>query len=130
MKSLVLDTHALVWFLTKHPNISEKALKLILQENYRKIIPVIVLCEINYLHQRKRFALSVSNVMSLIEETNSFEVAAHEQEQIDYLLPELEIHDSLIVATACYYQKVLGYDVAIISKDEQIIKYSPVSIVW
>ena len=129
MKSAILDTHTLVWFLQKDPRLPKKALKLILRSDVLKKIPFIVICEIHYLHARGRFPISIQDVTALLKETDDFEIASHTEEQMPHLFSDLEIHDALIVATALAYQEG-DHDVVILSRDDQIKKHSPVPVVW
>lgn len=129
MKSVILDTHTLVWFLQKDDRLSRKALALILRKEVTKIIPLLVVCEIHYLHARGRFAISAEDVTGKISETDDFEIVPHTEDQIPHLIAELGIHDALIVATGLA-QKERGRDVAILSRDDQIKKHAPLPVIW
>mgnify|MGYP001596999009 CR=1 FL=1 len=130
MKSVVLDTHALVWFLQKNKNLSKKALHLILSNDNLKVIPLIVLCEVHYLHARGRFNLSAGETVARVTDLDDFEIVSHSQEQIPHLLSSLDIHDALIVAVALTRQEKDQSEVVIISKDDQIRKHSPLPVIW
>ncbi len=130
MKCAILDTHTLVWFLKKDPQLSAKALKLILNEEVLKVIPLIVLCEIHYLHQQGRFSLPVQEAVDRIHEVDSFEIFPHGEDLIPHLLPPLDIHDALIVATGLLKQQKDNIEACIISRDQKIKKESPLTVVW
>lgn len=128
--TVVLDTHALVWFLQKDKKLGQKALDLILRDDVAKIVPFLVLAEIHYLHAHRRFPLSAPEVVRIIKEIENFEIAPHSEDQIPHLISELDIHDALIVATAAAGQKIKETDVAILSRDHQIGEFSPLPVIW
>lgn len=130
MKCAILDTHALVWFLKKDPQLSAKALKWILNEEVLKVIPLIVLCEIHYLHQQGRFSLPVQEAVNRIHEVNNFEISPHGEELIPHLLPNLDIHDALIVATGLLKQQSDTHEVCLLTRDQKIKKEAPLPVVW
>lgn len=63
MKTFVLDTHTLVWFLSRSPRLSGTVLALLRDPTVRLIIPTIVLAEIKYLSGRGRFAQTLDDVL-------------------------------------------------------------------
>lgn len=56
MRTFVVDTHALVWFLARDARLSERARTVLQDPAVRLIIPAIVLAEIKYLGSKGRFA--------------------------------------------------------------------------
>lgn len=129
-KFLILDTHTFVWFLQKNGKLPNLACELIFEENHVKVIPFITLCEIHYLHQHNRFRMPLTKVIKTIHETHDFQIANHNEKQASFLLPELDIHDALIVATAIEYEKEYSREVIILSKDELIQRHSPIPVLW
>ena len=129
MKSVVLDTHTLVWFLQKDKALPSNVLKFILRDDILKVIPFIVICEVHYLHAHGRFPTSAQEVTLKIREAENFEVAPHTEEQLPHLLSDLGIHDALIVATALVHQEK-GQEVIILSRDEAIKKHSSLPVIW
>lgn len=130
MKTCILDTHTLVWFLQKDKRLSSKALKLLVNDSDKKIIPFIVLCEIHYLHAKSRFNLTAKQVVDIVNQTKNFEIANQSVDLVPYLMDELEIHDALIVATALLKKEQESYQVIIVSKDHLIHQHSPLEVVW
>lgn len=127
---LVLDTHALVWFLQKDARLPLTARKTILDPHSRKMVPFLVCCEIHYLHSQGKFPLSAQDVLDKIGHTEDFDLVPHTADQIPHLKQELDIHDAIIVATAASLQKSEKGKVQIVSKDEKIRTHSPVPILW
>lgn len=126
----VLDTHVLVWFLQKDKRVPEKVLRLLLDDEVEKQIPFIVLCEIHYLHHHGRFSLSASETKKRLHKVSSFEIVGHTTDQLDLLDERLDIHDALIVATARSLEKESEQEVVILSRDEQLKKYSGLPVLW
>ncbi len=62
MRTFVVDTHALVWFLAHDSRLSEKARTVLQDPTVRLIIPAIVLAEIKYLSSKGRFAQTLDMV--------------------------------------------------------------------
>lgn len=130
MRILILDTHTLVWFLQKDKRLSPKALKLLVNDSDKKIIPFIVLCEIHYLHAKSRFNLTAKQVVDIINQTKNFEIVSQSVDLVPHLMNELEIHDALIVATALFKENQESNPVIIVSKDHLIHQHSPLEVVW
>lgn len=49
---------------------------------------------------------------------------------LSYMPMTLDIHDSLIVATALYYRDFLGESVAVLTRDVDITDSSLVDVLW
>lgn len=126
----ILDTHTLVWFLDKSPRLGKKALSILLDDQIVKIVPLIVLCEIHYLHKKKRFTLSLEKLLQLMEKTQNFESYPHHLAQIPYLNAQLEIHDALIVAATLEFSANNHQKVVILSRDSQIQRCKEVTCLW
>lgn len=130
MKALVLDTHALVWFLQKDLRLPLSAQKAILDKANLKFVPFIAICEIHYLHARGRFPLSSLELQNHLDSVSDFEVISHGMELLPHLLCELEIHDALIVASAYMLRDSREMNVKIVSKDRTIAQHSKVPVIW
>ena len=117
MKRYALDTHALFWYLTASPNLSEKAKTAIEKgiESGDIVVSVITLAELYYLNEKLGNPLNFHVEFKRLKEI--FEVASVEAEDI-LSFPELseieEMHDRLITSIALRYKAVL------ITKDKDI----------
>ena len=127
MKRYALDTHALFWYLTASPNLSEKAKTAIEKgiESGDIVVSVITLAELYYLNEKLGNPLNFLVEFKRLKEI--FEVASVEAEDI-LSFPELseieEMHDRLITSIALRYKAVL------ITKDKDIRLSKTVRVLW
>lgn len=130
---IVLDTHALIWWVSDDPALSEAAKQAIEQEllNGDVVISAISAWEIALLVERGRLSLSmdVSTWLSMVEQIDGVHFMPVDVE-ISVKSTHLpgEFHkdpaDRMIVATA---RKLA---VPLISKDEKIRNYAHVKTIW
>lgn len=131
---IVLDTHALVWWVNGESNLSAPAADRIQQEQEKKgsiLISSISAWEIAQLVERGRLRLSmdVSDWMALIAQIPGVMFIAIENEiAIKSVSLPGEFHkdpaDRIIVATARKFAAPL------ITKDEKILAYPHVKTLW
>ncbi len=130
MKSYVIDTHALLWFLTGNKNISEKSRKILIQsqsEDVQILISSIVLAEIVYILNKKKINLNIIELLNIISKSSSYRVVPFDLPVFKEMLGlpnNLEMHDRIIAATSLYYKSPL------ISKDRELHKLSDLKIIW
>jgi len=62
VKTFVVDTHALIWFISRDPRLGNRARAILRDPDVRLIIPAIVLAEIKYLAYRDRFGQTLGKV--------------------------------------------------------------------
>ena len=128
-KQYVTDTHSLVWYFTENPRLSRKALKVFekTEKEGTIIIPAVVLAEIMYIAKKGRITMSFAETVKKIEDSENFEITPldltilKKANKIDY---ELEMHDSLIVATAMFF------DAPILTKDQTIKESNLCRVIW
>lgn len=126
----VTDTHPLIWYLTRDPRLSAKALEIFRSSAAGKeiiIVPTIVLGEILYVSEAGRTPVPFQDVLSRIEEGDNYEIAAldlHVLKAASEIQVGLEMHDRFIIATA----KVLG--LPLITKDKEITAAGIVEVAW
>ncbi len=125
---LLLDTHALIWFLNGDDQISTTARNSIEKENNIKLISVATIWEIaikNSLN-KLRFAKGLRHFYNMIDD-NGFEVlplsTGHAIELSTLEFIHRDPFDRMIVAQA------IIENLTIVTKDEQIQKYA-VKTVW
>jgi PIN domain nuclease of toxin-antitoxin system len=104
----VIDTHALVWYLTDDKRLGKRAAELLDRPDTRIVVPVIVLAELKYLHQRSRISLSFSAVQTIIGADERCAVYPMNEEVVDLLPLDLDIHDAIICATALASKRATG----------------------
>lgn len=127
---IVIDTHALIWYLTADKKLSRKAKHIIeeaIKDKRRLIISIVVLMEVLVLVEKKKLKFTWEEFNQKISEfpnliiypigTDVFEVMKNVGET-------LELHDRILVATAIIHKAV------IISKDPEILSLKDIKTVW
>ncbi|OGU37814.1 MAG: hypothetical protein A2X61_01670 [Ignavibacteria bacterium GWB2_35_12] len=130
MKSYVIDTHALLWFLTKSESLSEKSRKILLQTQSNDIqilISTIVLSEIIYILNKKKIQIDINDFLNLISKSTTYRIVPFDLPVFKEMLNlpnHLEMHDRIIAATSIYYKSPL------ISKDRELHHLRDLKVVW
>lgn len=99
---IVVDTHALYWFLTADKLLSKKT-KITIEEATKVIIPTIVLLELLYLLQKNKQKNTFSLVFEKLKNNNKYIFASLDiavVEEVIKVTSMLEMHDSIILAAA------------------------------
>ena len=131
MTSVVVDTHALIWFLEGNSRLSKVARHAIEEAEHLLIVPVIALAEAMWVVEQGR--TGIPNVAQLL-----LDIAADPRVSIAPLTSDIavlahsfsgipEMHDRLVVATA------LAHDQGpcrLITKDQSIKDSGLVEVVW
>ncbi|KJR40334.1 PilT protein domain-containing protein [Candidatus Magnetoovum chiemensis] len=132
MRQYVIDTHALLWYITEDDKLSPKANFLIEQAEAGEaeiIVPAIVLIEsISVIsNPRKEMRYNPYELVQWLEESPSFIVSPLETKTIYSFMENMkrysmlrDDHDRLIIATSMLYSSI-----PIITKDEKIHKIYP-----
>ena len=126
----VLDTHTLVWFFTKSKNLSKRVLNILLDKNSNLIIPTIVLAEIKYLHFKLKIPLSYEEIYFPIYMDKRCLIYPLDEEVVENLAPNLELHDSIICSTAQIVERKFKKETYVITKDKEITKSKLVKVLW
>ncbi len=126
----IVDTHTLVWYLTGSKQLSKKVERILKKTGDQIIIPTIVLAELKYLHHRKKIPLPIEKVRLAISEDERCIVFPLNEDVVDLLPTELDIHDGIICATALILQKTLKETIIVITKDKEIRDSKLVRVLW
>jgi PIN domain nuclease of toxin-antitoxin system len=126
----VIDTHALVWYLTDDRRLGKHAAELLERTDTRIIVPVIVLAELKYLHRRSRISVSFGAVQTIIGADDRCTIYPVTGEIVELLPLDLEIHDAIICATALACKRGFGEDTVVLTKDRAITDSGLVSTIW
>ena len=130
MRNYVVDTHALVWHLTDDPRLGKKAKQILETPDNRLVLPAIVLAEAKYIADRQRILVFFPEILAAIIADPRCTVYPIDVLTVFYLPKGLNIHDSLIVATALLFRDVLQQKVHILTRDEEIRQSGLVPTVW
>ncbi len=128
----IIDTHALIWYLEGNPRLGSKAKSIMEDDTKEFILPIIALAEAIFIVELGRTKIpSVSDLISDIDGSPNIKIYPLDRDILNktLLIPVLEMHDRQIVATALYLQEQ-DNEVAILTKDEQIINSRLVDIIW
>lgn len=127
---VVVDTHALIWYLSADRKLSKKAKKTLdklMRGKGRLVVSMVVLMESLVLIEKKRIK---TTWRELIQKTSQFPNVIFYPIGMDVLDAMrkvgkgLELHDRILVATAVVHQATL------ISKDSEIQLTKDVKVLW
>lgn len=113
----VIDTHALVWFLSADPRLSNTVKELLVgaeENDFIILVTTIVMAEALTIVEKGKVRLTVSELVEAVKETERFTIVPLDALVFDRMLqvtPTLELHDRAIAATS------LIYDCPLITKD-------------
>ena len=120
VKTYIVDTHALVWFLEGDSRLSITARDALSNPIVQLVIPTIVLAEITFLYAKHRITIGLAEVHTHIASVANCIIYPLDEVVVDYIPTTLDIHDAIIVATALTFSDVLEENTAIITKDAKI----------
>ncbi len=131
----ILDTHALVWYIEGSQRLGQQAKAIIDSPSSEMVLSIIVLAEIGFLIERKR--VTIPSITVLLNRLNNdpridiypltLDVFKRSQSVAGLTIPEL--HDRFIVSTGLLWQD-LGYTVAILTKDRNIVNAAVLPVIW
>ena len=127
MRTFVVDTHALVWFLSRDRRLSHAARAVLRDPDVRLIIPIIVLVEIKYLSHKGRFAQTLDDVLRVINADPRCLVHPVNLAIVHQAPLGLNIHDGLIVGTALAQPFAVD---GVLTCDEMIKTSGLIPAVW
>lgn len=99
MKTGIVDTHVLVWYLEGKKNLKPAIVEFMDSELNRLVIPTIVLCELKYLIERKRLGLSYEKLFNHLWRDPRIEICPMDLDVVHKIPVQLDIHDAIITAT-------------------------------
>lgn len=113
----VLDTHAIVWYLATDPRLSSAAEAVLDNLMAELVIPTMVLVEIQHLHAKKKFQANLASVEQQLIAIRNCTVYPLNKKVVSQIPAGLDIHDSIIVATALVYRDLCQKPVTLITRD-------------
>ncbi|MBL7183082.1 MAG: PIN domain-containing protein [Anaerolineae bacterium] len=127
MKTYVIDTHALAWYLDDDPRLGSQAEAVLDNSDVRVIIPAIVLAEIKYLAHKGRLTQSLDEVLRVIGSDPRCTIYPIDLSVVSKAPLGLDIHDSLIVGTALVQREAIT---GILTQDEAIASSDLIPTLW
>jgi PIN domain nuclease of toxin-antitoxin system len=109
VKTYVVDTHALAWFISRDRRLSRRARVILRDPAVRVIVPAIVLAEIKYLAHRGRLAQTLDDVLRIVNSDPRCTIYPVDLSVVNVAPLGLDIHDSLIVGTALVQRGSRGW---------------------
>lgn len=126
----VVDAHSLWWYMRSSPRLSSAAAEIFAMADMGEavlIIPAIVVAEVYYLSVKTGQRLPPSDLLRVIDTSDSLILSDLGRAQLEMLdrLPEIpEMHDRLIAAEA------LALGVPVVTRDPVISASRQVQSVW
>ena len=127
MRTYVVDTHTLVWYLANDSRLGAQAEAIMDDTNVRLIVPTIVLAEIKHLAIRGRFTQNLDDVLRVINADPRCLVYPIDISVVNIAPTDLDIHDSLIVGVALVQSEVVD---GILTRDKAIADTKVVPVIW
>jgi hypothetical protein len=94
------------------------------------IVPVLVLAEAKHAAERKRVPIAFEVVLQTVTASPRISVFSMDIFTLKYLSSQLDIHDSIIVATALFGQEFFREDMTILTHDREITESGLVPVLW
>ena len=126
---IVIDTHALIWYLEDSPRLSPNA-----RAAYDSIdrgvsvgiVPTIVLAELMHISERGRTPVGFAEVIAQLQSSQHFRIAAFDLDVLSRMeaASGLELHDRVIVATA------LAFSARLLTQDRDVRGAGIIECVW
>ena len=126
----ILDTHALLWHLSNEARLGANAKRILDDSRALLIVPVLVLAEAKHAADRKRLPIAFERVLQAVLASPRITVFPMDLYTVHYLSSQLDIHDSIIVATALYCREFFDDEVAILTNDIAITESGLAPTIW
>ena len=128
----IVDTHAVLWYLTADARLSSKAQAILRDAGSRLFIPAIVVAESLYIIEHGKSAATSIQLWDFIRLSSNVSFCPLDEpilKQAETLTTIPEMHDRLIVATAVCLQDQSGESI-VITKDATITGSGLVKTLW
>lgn len=126
----VIDTHSLIWYLTDDRRLGAHTRQILDNDDARLVIPSIVLAEAKHIADRKRIPLAFQEILDQISASPNVTIFPLDEFVVNHLPANLEIHDSIIIATALQCQESFQEDVALLTNDIAISQSGLIPVIW
>ncbi len=128
----VVDTHALIWFLSGSTKLGKAAEAALTDPESELVLPATALAEVCWIVERRAVGLSVAEALAAIDADSRIEVAPLSRAVIEKSMTLSaigEMHDRQIAATVALMIEA-GESVALLTVDVNITASGAIPIVW
>ena len=125
MKSIIVDTHALVWFFEGNKLLSKQARHLLVDAQAPLLIHAIVLCELLFVLRKGNKHDLYDSFLSQLEEDKRVSIIPLFHDQIPLIPKNMEMHDGLLAAL-CLQKK----GSVILTKDSKLKQWDSSRVTW
>ena len=126
----VLDTHVIVWAIENDPRLSPAAKAVLKNPASEFVLPTMVLVEVQFLTAKKRFSANLAQVYQQFINSTNCTVYPLDEKVVSKIPIGLDIHDSIITATALVYRDLFQQPVTLITKDSKITLSGLIQTLW
>lgn len=126
----VLDTHTIVWYMATDPRLSPTAEALLDDLTAELMIPTMVLVEVQHLQAKRRFDVNLASVEQQLIAVRNCTIYPLNKKVVSRIPTGLDIHDSIIVASALVYRDIRQQPVTLITKDGKITQSGLIQTLW
>lgn len=130
MSTVVVDTHALVWYIDGDKRLSKAAEASLDDPTASLIIPTIVLAEVRHLFAKRRIPVSFGDVVDAIEADPRCVVYPFDFACVQALDERLDLHDGIIAATTVVFRDSVDPSTALVTRDSAMRAAGIVATVW
>jgi len=123
------DTHILYWFFENPKKLSKQVLEILKNNKIPLLIPSIIIAELKYIFKKYRLLSKFKTIFRAILEDPRCVIIPLDEEIIEKMPIDFEMHDSIIIATAKYFEEIWKEEVIIISCDEEIRNSKAVKVI-
>ncbi len=125
-----LDTHAIVWFVENDPRLSAPARTVMRNPANSFVVATMALVEIKFLHSKGRITTDLAGVYQRFINSSNCAIHPLDEDVVSLIPTGLDIHDSIIVATAIFYRDVRQQPTTLITKDGKITRSGLIQTLW
>ena len=126
----VLDTHPIVWFVEDDVRLSPAAGVVMDDPTAEFVVPTMALVEIQFLSAKGRITTDLATVYQEFIDSTNCKVHPLDEHIVSLTPNGLNIHDSIIVATALVYRDLLKMPTTLMTKNGEITKSGLIQTLW
>lgn len=128
--NLVIDTHALAWWLGGAGKLGAKARQALEAPDTILLVPTIVLVELEYMGAKLRIERYLRDKLDVLRAARDTRILPLDEATVALLDTRLNIHDAIIVACAIAHRQRSGEAVVVATRDGMITRSGIVEVVW